>query len=738
MSLDLLKKRFSGKPITSQYEEQIENKEQIIEKLEVETHNLSNQVFNLESEKNVLLQELNKARHFEDGAFSIKEKDYINEIQSKENIIKEIKSEFNPLYEKINKQKERLSHKDNLLHKKLKIIKESKEKINKLNHRLNYEKKNSKKVISEIKSERQKTYQEYINNLDIYENTITSKNDMINNYKTKLQESLDKLKEASDLIINLKKDIKINENVRQELREKKEEITNLNGQVYSLSKEVKHLLSLSEENSILEAKLQKAQSFENSILRVDEYKDEIKVKDDIIDEKRQDLLESIKQINNLSTKIDNLQSKNKQDEETIENLKSTVKENKDSFLSQNDDFEDIMKKKDNYIMELKKESETLSEKVVVLSDLARENYVLQNKLQEAENFQNIINDKKDKFIQETGNVNTSNLVSLLTTVSRKKQGNQKLTWEKWLDISENNYLLNLDEVVAKKVFNESNRLIQEAINNSNSSNSVNSQGLKGQAITPVYGLAFDGLRQSLNTTFPGNHAADPTPIDRTYSWWMKSDVTGANRSVFGYGDKTRESFHLNYNTSGTHKNKPNLWLGNGAGEDFYRYWDDTSAQDDGQWHHWMLTVDVSDIEGCKLYVDGTEIGGGTTNHNDASDLNDHADELTIGASDVSNTAGEHFEGSITNFAVFTGLLSDGDAVSHYNNGIPNKDLSGETNLEAYWKMNENSGTTVIDYVGGRNGEFDGDEPTWIKAMDVTNTYHKGKQVIANMSKNERG
>ena len=69
----------------------------------------------------------------------------------------------------------------------------------------------------------------------------------------------------------------------------------------------------------MEAKLQKAQSFENSLLRVDEYKGEIKVKDDIIDEKRQDLLESIKQINNLSTKIDNLQSKNKKAEKTIEN-----------------------------------------------------------------------------------------------------------------------------------------------------------------------------------------------------------------------------------------------------------------------------------------------------------------------------------------------------------------------------------------------------------------------------------
>ena len=113
MSLDILKERFSGKPITSQYEEQIEDKEKIIEKLEEETHNLSNQVSNLEKEKNNILQELNKARHFEEGAFSIKEKDYINELQSKENIIKEIKSEFNPLYEKIDEQKERLSHKNN-------------------------------------------------------------------------------------------------------------------------------------------------------------------------------------------------------------------------------------------------------------------------------------------------------------------------------------------------------------------------------------------------------------------------------------------------------------------------------------------------------------------------------------------------------------------------------------------------------------------------------------------------
>ena len=340
MSLDILKERFSGKPITSQYENEIEIKEKIIEKLEEETSRLSNQVVNLENEKNTLSEELNKARHFEEGTFSIKEKDYINKLQSKENDIKEIKLEFNPLYKKINEQKDRLSYKDNLLKKHIKIIKESNEKINKLNYRLNYEKKNSKEVISEIKLERKQTYQDYINNLDTYENALTSKNEMISNYKTKLKESLDKLKEANNLIDNLQKNIKINENVRQELREKKEEVTNLNGQVYSLSKEVTHLTSLSQENSILEAKLEKAQSFQ----------------DIVVDKKEQ----------------------------------------------------------------------------------------------------------FDKFLKETNNLSTFKLVNILTDISRKKQGSEKLTWNKWLEIPESNYLFNLDENIAKKIFNESQMAVDKA------------------------------------------------------------------------------------------------------------------------------------------------------------------------------------------------------------------------------------------------------------------------------------
>jgi len=200
MSLDILKERFSGKPITSQYEDKIESKQKTIDKLELEAQNLSNQVLNLEKEKNFLVQELNTVKKFEDGVFSIKEKDYINELQLKENTIKEINSQFNPLHTKINKLQDRISYKDEVIEKSKKLNKQLNEKLNKLNYKLNHETKNSKKVVNEVKTERKRVYQEYVNNLDTYEKALVSKNDKIDNYKTKLKESLDKLKDFDSFV----------------------------------------------------------------------------------------------------------------------------------------------------------------------------------------------------------------------------------------------------------------------------------------------------------------------------------------------------------------------------------------------------------------------------------------------------------------------------------------------------------------------------------------------------------
>jgi hypothetical protein len=179
-----------------------------------------------------------------------------------------------------------------------------------------------------------------VNNLDTYEKALVSKNDKIDNYKTKLKESLNKLKEAKDLINVLRKDVKVNENVREELRNKKDEIKNLNGEIRLLSREVKHLSNLSHENSILESKLEKAQSFQDIIV-----------------------------------------------------------DRKDEF---------------------------------------------------------------NKFLKETNNLSTFKLVGTLAKISREKQGSEKLTWNKWLEIPESNYLFQLDETIAKKIFNESQMIADKS------------------------------------------------------------------------------------------------------------------------------------------------------------------------------------------------------------------------------------------------------------------------------------
>ena len=271
----------------------------------------------------------------------------------------------------------------------------------------------------------------------------------------------------------------------------------------------------------------------------------------------------------------------------------------------------------------------------------------------------------------------------------------------------------MDEAIAKKIFNESNYLIED----------INKSKMFGETITTIYGLEFNGLRQSLNTTFS---EGVNTPTDRTYSWWMKSTETGANRGVFGYGLIQSEALHLNYSNS-----RPLWYLSKGGSDRRFAYFNDTPAQDDGRWHHWMLFSDVDDASGAKLYVDGEDIGINVAT-DDGTDPDDHNQALTIGAYDISASTNEHFEGSITNFAVFSVDITD-RAVAHYNNGIP-KDLGGESDLEGYWKMDENEGTTAKDSSGnGNDGAFDGDEPTWITAIKETDHIQNGIPFIENLT-----
>ena len=125
----------------------------------------------------------------------------------------------------------------------------------------------------------------------------------------------------------------------------------------------------------------------------------------------------------------------------------------------------------------------------------------------------------------------------------------------------------------------------------------------------------------------------------------------------------------------------------------------------------MLYNDVNAITGSKLYVDGVLIEVNTYKTSGGiGNLNNQSQPLTIGSfRNNSTNAGYHFEGSIREFAVFSGDKTSNASI-FYNGGI-SYDLSDEADLQGYWQMNEGSGTTVADLSGeGNDGTING--ATW--------------------------
>ena len=113
----------------------------------------------------------------------------------------------------------------------------------------------------------------------------------------------------------------------------------------------------------------------------------------------------------------------------------------------------------------------------------------------------------------------------------------------------------------------------------------------------------------------------------------------------------------------------------------------------------MLYNDVNAITGSKLYVDGVLIEVNTYKTSGGiGNLNNQSQPLTIGSYRNDSTNDSHnFEGSIREFAVFSGDKTS-KAALYFNNGEP-YNLLNEDDLQAYWKIDEGSGTTVTDLSG---------------------------------------
>ena len=215
----------------------------------------------------------------------------------------------------------------------------------------------------------------------------------------------------------------------------------------------------------------------------------------------------------------------------------------------------------------------------------------------------------------------------------------------------------------------------------------------GRFEAPGY-LNFDGSNDEVTTNYSGS----ALPGNKTYSWWMKSSQTSRNYAVFGYGHN-KTAFVPNFSGG-----KPLMW--NGAS--WFVYWDATEDDNDGEWHHWMLYNDVLAITGSKVYVDGTLLD--VSSYHSTGTLLTHSQPLTIGSYQNNSTnEGRHFSGSIKEFSVFPGDKTS-NASTYYNNGTP-YDVTNESDLQGYWRMNEYSGSIAYDSSGeGNHGTING--ATW--------------------------
>jgi len=174
-----------------------------------------------------------------------------------------------------------------------------------------------------------------------------------------------------------------------------------------------------------------------------------------------------------------------------------------------------------------------------------------------------------------------------------------------------------------------------------------------------HSVDFDGVDDRIITD--ADAVAQPT----TYSFWCKSSETGQNNGVFGHGSINIGAFHINAFGG----DRPILFLES----NYYRYWVATDAQDDGEWHHWVVYADTNDITNSKLYIDGVLQNPSATVSSGSTTA--YTESLTIGGDRLSG--GNSYAGKIDEFAVYDRELTQAEITRMYNTYYsPNRIANG--------------------------------------------------------------
>ena len=422
---------------------------------------------------------------------------------------------------------------------------------------------------------------------------------------------------------------------------------------------------------------------------------------------------------------------------------SNSMENLESFKAQH---QGELEEKDRIIENLESKSFSLANQVLTLE---KEKSNLLENINQSKWLENKITSSTKKIyedkIKRMSFVDSSELIPMLIKVSREKQGNKKLNWGEWLEIPENIYLKQINENIAKKVFEDTNDLIDEAIKNIN----IKRRNYGGDVPTKNYFLSFTG--DSDTDTRRGDLVAtdfNPNDFDLnlgfTISYWVRPDELGADMFAIGRKGHNNERF-----TFGISNNKKG-YFGVGANQS-ERAWEtmlDEAGMDKathltqsggdwrltiGKWYHFAVTYAnrVNDDSGTlrKIYMNGQQIWGtGVSDPSHAGNINwsqtdrEMSKGLSFGMRAVrgsgdSTSYNNGWACGLDEVAIYD-EEKDANWISNVYNGGTDYDHSAATKsdndstakaagtsqrgLVGYWKFNEGSGTRVEDLSGFGN------------------------------------
>ena len=213
-----------------------------------------------------------------------------------------------------------------------------------------------------------------------------------------------------------------------------------------------------------------------------------------------------------------------------------------------------------------------------------------------------------------------------------------------------------------------------------------------------YSISFDGTNDAVQI----DGVAGVVDVDvGTMSAWVKPNGISSSRTIVTVGVNSSNFIRLWWLDS---SNQVRGTIKNGGTANTVLLTDEGFA-DGSAWQHWATTWDTSAAGGrgeYKLYTDGvlrhTVVINGTWSGTAAI--------ADIGKHGISNVS--YWKGNIDEVAIFNAVVSVSDI---YNSGTPT-DLSGESGLIGYWRMEENTGTSVTDSSSNSNAGTLENSPTW--------------------------